>query len=1084
MLLKLGFGTQLNLVSSAIVMVCVGLIAAMPSRAQAGCTTPTSVPNLNVNSGTWPFSDPNALISNSATISGSASVTYQAGNCIDLRPGFHATAGSAAITFRAFLGVPTPVIYTLSSYSAPTGSTIVIAGSNFGTSQGTSAVSFNNTTAVVTSWSGSTISATVPAGAPSGLVVVTVSGFASNGVQFSVVPPPVVSSLLPSSGPAGSVFSIIGSNFGTTQDSSIAQLNGTSMVIANWADTSIQASVPPNASSGSVVVTVAGKASNGATFTVTPSPNISGLSIYSGLVGMPVTVTGTNFGALQGTVSFGGVPASITNWSTNSITAAVPFGAITGNVVVTVNGGSSNGVLFTIPTQPLIQRITPNFGAVGTAVTILGANFGAVQGSSTVKFDGVTASATSWSDGSIIVPVPGGASSGLISVSANGQTATSAQSFTVNTATGVNIYSVQPPVGNPGNTVTITGTNFGSTQGTGKVKVHGVEATAIRWTNTQIDFAIPPGTAGGDVVVQSAASLASNPGEMAVNGGGPSRDYIRLGGRLIAIENPVPTVLPDVTTLSASSGTPSSTTVTISGAHFGSSKGSSLLRFNGTAATTITSWSDNQVVAQVPDGAGTGNVVVTTNNLTGKGQPFTVTTTVPTLTIQPIGVEMTYLGGSGTFAVSSNINSWTAVSDMAWLTITGGSPGSTNGTVSYTVASFCDAARTGHITFPGTTTVFTVTQDASPALTLSPSEVWDVRVGMTRQFYAYSCGGGTPLPNSALTWILSPSNPQYGMLGNSGQYNAPSAISSPVDATISVTYQGQQATAVVHLATYYALPSGMSVQPNNGAGTSQQFQFEYDLPSSPYYPPNVSILIASDTFSLTNTCYLSYGPSRNNGALELFGDDGVSYIQSTAVAYGFQPAGLYGSGFAFNSQCQMDLYHSWQYFNQGSRILNWNIPMYFEPGYAGGKHIFVLPDISGAGWTRIGDWTAPTPGTLKPTVGIVSPAANATVSGTITISGWAVDNATRSEGAIGSISAYIDGIPIGTATYGQPSSICASTYPGRPGCPNVGYTLQWDTHISGVYPYNGPHTLMIVATDSDQPTNLRTVATQIINISN
>ena len=50
--------------------------------------------------------------------------------------------------------------------------------------------------------------------------------------------------------------------------------------------------------------------------------------------------------------------------------------------------------------------------------------------------------------------------------------------------------------------------------------------------------------------------------------------------------------------------------VTITGANFGSTQGTSTVTFNGTAATTITSWSATSIVATVPTGATTGNVVV------------------------------------------------------------------------------------------------------------------------------------------------------------------------------------------------------------------------------------------------------------------------------------------------------------------------------------------------------------------------------------------------------------------------------------------------------------------------------------------
>src|SRR2546422_8916 len=61
---------------------------------------------------------------------------------------------------------------------------------------------------------------------------------------------------------------------------------------------------------------------------------------------------------------------------------------------------------------PSITSLTPNSGAVGATVTIAGSNFGSSQGTSTVKFNGTTATATSWSSTSITVHVPSGATTG------------------------------------------------------------------------------------------------------------------------------------------------------------------------------------------------------------------------------------------------------------------------------------------------------------------------------------------------------------------------------------------------------------------------------------------------------------------------------------------------------------------------------------------------------------------------------------------------------------------------------------------------------------------------------------------------
>ena len=63
-------------------------------------------------------------------------------------------------------------------------------------------------------------------------------------------------------------------------------------------------------------------------------------------------------------------------------------------------------------------------------MTITGTNFGATQGTSTVTFNGTTATPTSWSATSIVVPVPAGATTGNVVVTVGGL-ASNGVSFTV-----------------------------------------------------------------------------------------------------------------------------------------------------------------------------------------------------------------------------------------------------------------------------------------------------------------------------------------------------------------------------------------------------------------------------------------------------------------------------------------------------------------------------------------------------------------------------------------------------------------------------------------------------------------------------
>src|SRR5579859_5868778 len=329
-------------------------------------------------------------------------------------------------------GQSTPSITSLSPSSAAIGASIAIVGTNFGSTQGTSTVQFNGTTASVTTWGSSSITVTLPSGATSGNVVVNVSGQVSNGVNFTVVPAPSITGLSPATGAVGAELAIAGANFGATQGSGSVTFNGTAATPTSWSASTIAVPVPSGATTGNVVVNASGVASNGVSFTVVLAPSITSLSVTSGVVGTSVTITGSNLGATQGsgTVSFNGTEATPTSWNATSIVVTVPVEATTGNLVVSASGVASNGINFTVVEGLGITSVSPTSGVVGTEVIVAGTGFGSTQGSSTISLNGTAAVVASWSDTSIITFVPSGASSGPFSVTVNGNTANSS-TFTV-----------------------------------------------------------------------------------------------------------------------------------------------------------------------------------------------------------------------------------------------------------------------------------------------------------------------------------------------------------------------------------------------------------------------------------------------------------------------------------------------------------------------------------------------------------------------------------------------------------------------------------------------------------------------------
>jgi len=122
-----------------------------------------------------------------------------------------------------------------------------------------------------------------------------------------------------------------------------------------------------------VVVHVGGVNGNAVSFNYVTEPHITSMSPTSGAVGTDVYLWGSNFGTTQGTslITVSGVPSQITYWSQNYLAFKVPNEATTGNVIVTVSGVESNGVVFTVTGNSSTSGIYFYFSdALGTSRVI------------------------------------------------------------------------------------------------------------------------------------------------------------------------------------------------------------------------------------------------------------------------------------------------------------------------------------------------------------------------------------------------------------------------------------------------------------------------------------------------------------------------------------------------------------------------------------------------------------------------------------------------------------------------------------------------------------------------------------------
>lgn len=566
-------------------------------------------------------------------------------------------------------------------YNGQTG--VVINGTNFYASQGIGKIELGNSntyanaylvTQAVTNWTNTAITINVTQGIlPSGplyLYVTNIDNTTTAAYAVTVAGRPVITDAGDEAfynTQTGVV--ITGTDFGSPQGSGTVSLNsaidgtGTNVAqtVTNWTDTAITITIAQGALSNGtnylIVNNVSLISSTGYAVTLGTRPTITDAGnelYYHGQTG--IVISGTNFGASQGTVSLNSlstglgtnVTQTITNWSTNSITITTKQGALTGGtnylIVQSTTLLETAGYAVAIYPRPRIANAGDELFYNGeTNIIVTGSGFGSSQGSGSLAINSnsggggtnVVQSITSWNNRSITFT----ATQGALTAGTNYLIVTTGAGL-VSASLSCAIYP-KPAITNAEDELVydgetgfdITGTGFGGSQGGGSVTLNTTAdgsgdsqtQTVTGWSATSITITVdlgslPPGTLYVIVTANSTFSSIGYP--------------VTVGS------------LPVISNMGDESFSDHETGIIIQGTGFQATQGSGFVEFNTAAnhsgyglAQTVTAWSDTAITINLNLGnltPGTLYVFVTNsvNLISASGYSVSVSAFTPPGVIQ------------------------------------------------------------------------------------------------------------------------------------------------------------------------------------------------------------------------------------------------------------------------------------------------------------------------------------------------------------------------------------------------------------------------------------------------------------------
>ncbi|MCC6877532.1 MAG: IPT/TIG domain-containing protein [Sandaracinaceae bacterium] len=352
-----------------------------------------------------------------------------------------------------------------------------------------------------------------------------------------------------------------------------------------------------------------------------PLPVVQRLEPTSGPPGTEVQVVGRHFDETQ-TLWLGESELEVTARLPNRWTVRVPQGAPSAELEIRTSRGNVTGPRFRVTEAapaPVIASFAPASGAPGAEVTINGQNFSPRLAENLVHLGErpVVVRHATPTTLSVIVPADAATSAFRVEVTGAGS-ATSSAPFTV--TTGTTIAGFEPALAPPGTRLIVRGTGFSRRASDVRLYFGDLRLQVRRASETELQADVPR-----NAPIARARLLVE----------------VRRSARAYSSTELEVRPAPVISGIEPAFGAPG-TRVTISGQYFGADVRQIALRL-GEASLTVRDLAEGRVVAEIPQGAASGNIELTASGL-GPARAATAFEVVEAVRIDSFGPQS---GGAG-----------------------------------------------------------------------------------------------------------------------------------------------------------------------------------------------------------------------------------------------------------------------------------------------------------------------------------------------------------------------------------------------------------------------------------------------------